>query len=399
MTDPDPAEPGLFGRLVAHLQGEVAADALEAYRRAGAGVYALNDELDRIRLDAFVEGDGPYQAAPAVKTALLCGWNAFALQLLGDQLLEADYRSEPRTIGYVVPETAEQALAYYSQVAAWLSRAMQAIHNPSYDLDASVPAPLPAWVDGPECPETYLEGLLDGLHRLRVHAEAALGEFRRTYGDGDPRALGAIEGTAAEASAAADYADGLGAGDVDEVRTEVLGHARRAIERYHLLGQFLAMPHLATRPVPKASRPRPLHATRRLPGPGEKGFDRWCLTDPRIVKSPKRIRAANTSVEKMWGADPDPSKTLKVRTDIDAALHRDDIAYDSSHYYECPWSAVYIAKRPVKIGVVNVEPLQTFTVTIDMSGPGGRFRRRVLIGSFYRSGKVGYWTGDGDGRS
>jgi hypothetical protein len=369
----------------------VAADALEAYRRAGAGVYELTDDLDRLRLEAIVHADGPWRAPPATKTALLCGWNAVALQILGDELLLADYRCEPRTVGFVVPETAEQALAYYAQVAGWLSRAMQAIHNPNYDLDAAVPAPLPPWVERPDCPEAYLEGLLTGLGRLRTHAEGAFGDFRRTCGDEQPRALSRVEGLAAEAAAAAEYADGLGGSKADEVRAQVLAHTRLAIERYHLLGQLVAMPHLATKPFPKPTRPAPPRAPRVLPLPGKKGFDPWCLSDPRIVKSLKRIRAAQAAIDDMWAADTDPAKTLAIRADIDAGLYRDDIAYDTSHYFACPWSAVYVAKRPVRVGVVTVQPLQTFTVIIDMGSRNHRFRRRVLIGSFYRAGRVKYW--------
>ena len=392
MTDDHPDQPGLFGRLLAHLHGEVAADALEAYRHAGAGVYDLIDRLDGIRLAAFVEEGGPWQAPPATKTALLCGWNAIALQILGDQLLDADYRCEPRTVGFVVPETAEQALAYYAQVAGWLSRAGQAIHNPNYDLDASVPAPLPPWVNRPDCPDAYLEGLMAGLRLLRTHAEGAFGEFRRTAGKEQPNLQARIEGIAAEAAAAADYADGLGGAKTEEVRTEVLAQVRLAIERYHLLGQLVAMPHLVTKPQPKASRPTPPRVPRVLPRPGEKGFDPWCLSDPRIVKALKKIRAAQSAIDDMWAADTDPNKTLAIKADIDAGLYRDDIAYDSSHYFACPWSPVYVAKRPVRIGVITVQPLQTFTVAIDMGGRGHRFRRQVLIGSFYRAGRVRYWT-------
>jgi hypothetical protein len=143
--------------------------------------------------------------------------------------------------------------------------------------------------------------------------------------------------------------------------------------------------------MPRPARPAPPKAPRVLPRPGTKGFDPWCLSDPRIRKSLKKIRAAQTAVDDMWAADPEPGKTLAIRADIEAALLRDDIAYDSSHYFECPWSAVYTAKRPVRIGAVTVQPLQTFTVAVDMGGRGGRFRRRVLIGSFFRAGRVSYW--------
>jgi hypothetical protein len=204
-----------------------------------------------------------------------------------------------------------------------------------------------------------------------------------------------IDGIAAEAAVATDYADGLGGSRVEEVRVDVLRQVRIGIERYYLLGQLLAMPHLATRPAPRAAaRPTAPHPPRRIPGPGQKGFDVWCLSDPRIAKSLKRITWANTAINRMWAADPDPGRTLLLRADIDAALYRDDIAYDTSHYFACPWSAVYVAKRPVRIGVVTVQPLQTFTVAIDMEGRGHQFRRKVLIGSFSRAGHIRYWGRD-----
>lgn len=43
MIDSD--RPGLWGRLLARLHGEVPADVLEAYRRAGAEVYALLEDF------------------------------------------------------------------------------------------------------------------------------------------------------------------------------------------------------------------------------------------------------------------------------------------------------------------------------------------------------------------
>ena len=47
--------PGLIGRVVARLHHEIAADALESYRRAGVVVYRLQEELDQVRLDALVQ--------------------------------------------------------------------------------------------------------------------------------------------------------------------------------------------------------------------------------------------------------------------------------------------------------------------------------------------------------
>src|SRR5439155_1010049 len=83
----------LIGRMVAHLTGEVAASALESYRRAGVVVYDLREQLDRLRLESVIHGEDVWDVESAAQAALLCGWNAFALQVLADMLLAADYES------------------------------------------------------------------------------------------------------------------------------------------------------------------------------------------------------------------------------------------------------------------------------------------------------------------
>src|SRR5687767_15934142 len=92
---------GPLGRLLAHMQGEVAPVAVEAFSRAGKTVYELIEDVEARRLGAVIEQmeDPPAQ----VQAAQLCAWNAFMLQVLGDELLAADYRCEPRTVGYVEP--------------------------------------------------------------------------------------------------------------------------------------------------------------------------------------------------------------------------------------------------------------------------------------------------------
>lgn len=69
----------------------------------------------------------------------------FLLQTIGDAFLDEDYWLDPATVGYVPPITADQALACYGQVEAWLSRAARARGNSDYELDVAVPADLPPW--------------------------------------------------------------------------------------------------------------------------------------------------------------------------------------------------------------------------------------------------------------
>ena len=91
--------PGLWTRLVAHLGGEVPATTLEAYRRAGAGVYELLSEVEQRRADLALKGGHPWSADRTSRTLELCAWNAFALQLLGDELLAASTGPSPRRSG------------------------------------------------------------------------------------------------------------------------------------------------------------------------------------------------------------------------------------------------------------------------------------------------------------
>ena len=108
---------------------------------------------------------------------LLCAWNAFVLQTLGDQFLEADARLEPATAGFVPPVTADQVMDFYSQVEGWVSRANQARSNSAYRLDVQVPADLTTWTKVEPCPKAHLEGTLAAAQAARVHAEAALTVF------------------------------------------------------------------------------------------------------------------------------------------------------------------------------------------------------------------------------
>ena len=98
----------------------------------------------------------------------------------------------------------------------------------------------------------------------------------------------------------------------------------------------------------------------------------------------KRIQAARDLLSRLWAADPDPVRTLAIKAEIDGALFRDDIAHDVGHFDHCPWSAIYLAKRPVRIGKTQVHPLQQFTyqVSVEYVGNRRRFIRRIVKGPF-----------------
>jgi len=176
------APPNLLTRVRATLRGEVLADTLEAYRRAGATVTDLFLEAEQRRSVLTAEGTDLWSAPSGTQALLLCTWNAFALQTLGDALLEADYAADPKTVGFVPPVTAEQALAFYAEVAPWLTRARQAQADEGFRLDVHVPAELPEGAETDPCPREHLLAMMAAMATLREHAELAVADAQRSAG-------------------------------------------------------------------------------------------------------------------------------------------------------------------------------------------------------------------------
>jgi hypothetical protein len=108
----------------------------------------------QLRGSLAASGTGLWGASPGQSSQLLCAWNAFALQTLGDELVEADYRADPRTAGFLPLVTAEQAAAFLGEVEHRSAGARRAASDAGYDVAAeiAVPAPLPAWVTVEPCP-------------------------------------------------------------------------------------------------------------------------------------------------------------------------------------------------------------------------------------------------------
>lgn len=387
--------------MVARLQGEIPADVVEAYRRAGAEVYALLDDLETLRLEATAAGLDAWSIEPATQAALLCGWNAFALQLVADQLLDADYEANPATVGYLPAVTSEQALAFYGQVPGWLERARRAQSNPGFSLDLAVPAPLPPWAAAEPCPRVHLAAMRAATAQLRRHATAGMAGFHAALDDETRRAThDAVHEVLAEAEASANYAERLWAPEIPAaIHEDIERHSKHAVERFYLLGQLVAMPALAgmQRPAPVAASPASAAA------PGE-SFSPWCLTDPDSRSRWQRDSRARKAIDALWAKDPDPQSTLAIQAEIDAARARGDIAIATrdgrslGNYYCCPWGAIYEVRRPSVIGERLLQPLQQFTFDVSAEGmeEGKPFRREILVGQFHRTDDIDYCLPGGD---
>jgi len=158
---------GLWTPIVAGLHGEVSAETLEGYRRAGSSVYDLLDRVQRRRDEAKVAGCSPWQADRGLQFQIAFAWNAFVLQTLGDEFIRADYAADSSTVGFLPRVTAEQVAAFYHQVEPWVSRANQAASNPGYEPDVHLPAELPPWVEVEPCPRAHLAAMMAALRSIR----------------------------------------------------------------------------------------------------------------------------------------------------------------------------------------------------------------------------------------
>lgn len=390
---------GIWGRVRALAYGEVSADTLEAYRRAGLAVFDLLKQTEERRLALKIAGTDPWKVDPATQAEFLCAWNAFALQALGDSFLDADYQADPASAGYVPPVTATQVHAFYAQVEDWLSRAQQAGSNPAYHLDVHVPADLPPWATVEPCPRAHLEAMLAATAMLRTHAEAALATFETDGATAEKQAsIQRLHQLLAEARTQADYAQRLLGDNVPPgLHEEIERHAKGAIAGYYHLGQLLAMPDLvdvAPRPIVSADQP-----ARLLPGPGQPGFDPWCLTDPQARAIFQRDARGRAAIEQIWRFDPDPARTLGIQAEIDAALARGDVAYAINrsgqrlgHFFCCPWGAVYVAKRPLTIGGHQLRSLEEFVFDVSAEGvlQGRPYKREIMVADFQPTTDLDY---------
>ncbi len=394
------SEPTLWNRFVATLRGEIPATTVEAYHRASAGVY---DALEHAETHRDAGGANAWALPAATRAEILCAWNAFVLQTLGDRFLEADYESDPTTEGFVPAVTGDQILQFYAQVEGWLNRAQQAHHNPGFVLDVAVPAELPPWSEVEPCPNAHLFGMLSAMKAVRTHTDGAIAYLDAVpqVGTEQEKDRDLIRQLHASTSTTARYAEEMMGGDPSrDVHERVEEHAKKAIEGYYLLGQLLAMPELARRALAQqkalAKAPR---ARSRTPMPGETGFDSWCLTDPDAAKKFKKDAAAREAIETLWALDPDPAETLGIQADIDAAFERGDIAYATvkggrklGHFFCAPWGSVYVVKKPITLGGTRLRTMQQFIFNVTCEGVnlGVAFEREILTANFAPTDRFEY---------
>lgn len=377
---------GLLTRLAAWSTGRVPATTVEAYMRAGNAVYDDLFAAEELRRDHAAAGGNLWSLPAGPSSQLLATWCAFALQTLGERLVESEYAASPRFTGYLPAMSAQQATVLLDAGRTWSARARRAVADPGYDLaeEVRLPGRLPIWKRMEPCPPTHVEAMLAAARALSDRGQVALADFCATAVPAEHAgATDTLQGLWAQAEAAIGQAEQMWRPSRDQPLHRAVEDALRdALEQLFRLGQLLARPTLLEPSAAKGGG----RASKRLPG--EPGFDPWCLSEPAAARSLGRDPDARSALEDLWRDDPDPEATLALFGEVEREAEAGGIAPSDetgSYYYCTPWPTIYTVRRPVTIAGHALEPGQQFTLDICAGGHDGRaagFHRGLLIASF-----------------
>ena len=346
---------GLRGKVGAFARGEVSTAALAAYGAGNGDAYDLLEQLPE---------EGP---------ARLAAWCAFVFQSHADNLLASG--SSP---GFCDQEAFEEARALYELAGGWLDRARTARARPGSSLDVVVPQPYLR----PHGPQG--SGEVAALRATVETVQSRLGADLACCRNGSTAER--LRPTLAVLQSALDAASGLDAGHgaSPELKVAIAQTLLAALDRGFQAGQLLAMTELLAKPPPEPGRAPALgSATLALLLPGDPGFDPWCLTDPLQREQRDADGVSAGLLERFWGSDPEPAKTIALQSQVLAAIENGAADYLPEGTYgtlaeiakHCPWPGVLLASSDLAIAGEQIGAGERFVLAV--GGDGGEFRREL----------------------
>ena len=204
--------------ILSFIRVDVPVREIDPYRRAGADAYDLIDQV------------------PPASWARLAAWNAFLLQVYGDNLVAAGSKRHR-----CAPDLAMFARRVYPSVNVWLEEVHKAQASASYRFRFDLPHPLPHW-------EAYRTD--EQLRAMRRTAETgrtrAASDLERFAGDETQRDL--LRVRLAEVDSEIQYVERLWtAKPSPELRLLVGETLEIALDHAYEIGQLLAQPELILR--------------------------------------------------------------------------------------------------------------------------------------------------------
>jgi hypothetical protein len=325
---------------------------LDAYRRALPYLNDLDGAIQaRVLGVPLPPGAGTWARPRHHHYALVMASVARDLATIATVLLESDARDDPATAGYLPQVTFDQAKALYEQVPAYVTRAWEALANPRYQPDVSLPVPLGPRMEAiGKCPLIYLRGMYAAGHSLDAIGQARLGHFLEGVkscgvrpNDDVKAALSDLAQLWARAQARFRFSSQqlalVSHGNVPMKTHEDAEHRLwTSLSDQFIAGQLIAMPELlAGIGILAAGRDVTQEA-------------RWFLTERRAVADLQGTKFGEEEIavfwrEKRWRTTPREERYLHEC----AALERQGAIAVVSRWATCPFAPLYQTKRPVTI--------------------------------------------------
>jgi hypothetical protein len=225
--------------LAATLRGELSPSGLQGLRAAGAAAYSLNEDADAMRL---VPAFDPWATELGTELFLVCTWNAFALQTIGDQLLESSDTD-------LVPEASLAfAQVCFTQTLTWVESARFAQANATYRLTTPLPAELPAWPTFAQTRDEHVRALQRAYDAVAPRAESDLARLVSHAPRDRSQVVAEMNLLTVDMHTHAEFAAGLRSKAQSHIQLrEACDELVRALRRAYTLGQVVAMPTLVER--------------------------------------------------------------------------------------------------------------------------------------------------------
>jgi hypothetical protein len=202
--------------IAGFFRADVPLSEIEPYRRAGGDAYEL------------------YDKAPPASWTGLAAWNAFLLQVYGDNLVSASTSGR-----YVATDSVVFARRLFQWANVWVEEARKTQASETYRFGFDVPYPLPHWVDELRS-DAQLTAMRATLDTGRMHTASGVERFSGEHGRRDR-----LRVFQAEIDAEAVYVDRLWTGNpTDELRATISFALAEALDHTYELGQLLAQPAL-----------------------------------------------------------------------------------------------------------------------------------------------------------
>jgi hypothetical protein len=209
----------LVDQFFCFIRADVPVREIDPYRQAGADAYELIDEV------------------PPATYARLAAWNAFLLQVYGDNLVAAGSHSR-----YVMADIVMFARETYQLANVWLDELRKAQASPSYRFIFNLEYHLPHWGDIYRTNE-QLRGMRETLETGRTRVAS---DVERFTGDNSHREL--LRVRLAQVDSEVQYIERLWTRKpTSDIRLTLGTTLAAALDHVYEIGQLTALPELILR--------------------------------------------------------------------------------------------------------------------------------------------------------